>query len=271
MIAFRAGGINYGQPVNWSHPLNRGLVWWWMVLPDRPPTWVSATSLIDLCQRDNGYLGDMARGLNPDSVPRVGGWGSLAFDGVNDNAQVAGLSAFSGAATTVAAWLRCSAYDASGFVWFGTTVGATTYWQVASNTACYCSTTLVNVTSTPFADGAWRHLCFVATAAATEVYVNGISIGTGAAPTSVAAGSKTFMIGDWYGAPTTDFNLAGNMDDLRVYNRSLVASDVRQLYNLSRQRYPGVLNRVGTTRWIADVQAAAAGRVPQRMLLGVGA
>lgn len=44
-------------PINWQHPLNRGLVGWWMA----PPGWSGGSRLHELTGRDNGVL----TGLSP--------------------------------------------------------------------------------------------------------------------------------------------------------------------------------------------------------------
>jgi len=44
--------INYGCPVNWGNPLNRGLVSWWLPLPN----WSGGGKLFDLTKRYNGTL-----------------------------------------------------------------------------------------------------------------------------------------------------------------------------------------------------------------------
>ena len=69
--------VFYGQPVNWKHPLNRGLVSWWRVLPK----FAGGLRFADLCHKNQGTLAGPAW-----SSP---GRCSLSFDGVNDTVSIA--------------------------------------------------------------------------------------------------------------------------------------------------------------------------------------
>lgn len=44
--------VDLSNPINWDHPLNRGLVGWWLALPQ----WSGGTKWYDLCGKYDGTL-----------------------------------------------------------------------------------------------------------------------------------------------------------------------------------------------------------------------
>src|SRR5262245_39512882 len=79
----RWGSIYYGRPVNWGHPLNRGLAGWWLALP----WWRGGMRWRDLCGKSHGLLtnGPVWKG----AYSRPGGSGAVDFDGTNDIVTIA--------------------------------------------------------------------------------------------------------------------------------------------------------------------------------------
>ncbi len=81
-------------------------------------------------------------------------------------------------------------------------------------------------------DGNWHLACFVKNATSGTYYVDGASSGTKTAANNVSYGSADWVIGTNYRDGDTYFK--GSMDDVRVYNRALSASEILQLYNMGK-------------------------------------
>ncbi len=109
----------------------------------------------------------------------------------------------------------------------------------AGNGANAASTIAIN-------DGAWRHYTFTRdeTTGTVNIYIDGILNATAASE----AGRKTLqfsgfgVITDTAG-PASDDYFAGDMDEIRVWNRTLNASEAYQSYLSS-------LNKIGVTQWM---------------------
>ena len=75
--------VNMSSPVNWGHPLNRGLVFWGLVTPGT----YSGTRFTDLTNPGSSGNHGTLSGSSSDGPPawqgtnRPGGWGHLKFDG----------------------------------------------------------------------------------------------------------------------------------------------------------------------------------------------
>lgn len=76
---------------------------------------------------------------------------------------------------------------------------------------------------------------------AVEMYIDGISHGTSTASSTLGTASKEFLLGRLFSS--SSFNHNGFIDDIRVYDRALSATEVRALYDASQQGYPDELNR----------------------------
>src|SRR5262249_25462156 len=78
---------------------------------------------------------------------------------------------------------------------------------------------------------AWTHIAVVATSTEPEVYVNGVlrqSLGPVRLGTSASANTVIGGTGEGIGGDNDPFN--GIIDEVRVYNRVLSASEVQQVY-----------------------------------------
>jgi hypothetical protein len=110
--------------------------------------------------------------------------------------------------------------------------------DLSGNDTAYFDTTATN-----FADGNWHHVVAVITTNTTTnagntfiVYVDGVS----------QAGTRTAESSYVYAAPTSPMNFigarnltvaryfSGAIDEVRIYNRALSASEVQYLYNIGK-------------------------------------
>ena len=85
--------------------------------------------------------------------------------------------------------------------------------------------------------GVWEHWAITYASGTAKVYRNGASESSGAI--SLNTVSKRLRIGSALHdtlIPSTDFK--GDLDDIRIYNRDLNASEILQLYNLEKPPTP---------------------------------
>lgn len=226
--------VNVSAPVDWSHPLNRGLVAWWLAWP--APGCFGGNTWRDLTRRKEGILtnGPTWRGTS-----RPGGLGRLALDGSNDKVVHPALS-FAGA-FTVAFWAYDTAVNGSIYLGGGGSqnrIGLSST-QVVLRLAD--NATAINHSETTTVR--WRHWVLSRTAAGNvSVYWDGIFLDVRA-----ATGTAVFDTMGCRGDSISFMN--GSLDDVRYWDRALSAAAASQVYNLSRRGNPGTLARFGPSRW----------------------
>ncbi len=75
----------------------------------------------------------------------------------------------------------------------------------------------------------WQHVAVVYSASGMEGFVNGVSVGTSVNTTTTCANNNWAIGTRAYNAATSEF-FNGLVDELRVYNRALSATEIQQLY-----------------------------------------
>ncbi|MCH7988601.1 MAG: LamG domain-containing protein, partial [Planctomycetes bacterium] len=79
----------------------------------------------------------------------------------------------------------------------------------------------------------WYHIAVTKDSGTTgEIYINGVSLGTGTVGSTFT--SSNIRIGAW---SDTTLSLNGTIDDVLIYNRSLSADEIYQLYVTSLTKY----------------------------------
>lgn len=227
-------GVGGSLFVNRGHPLLRGALAWYLVLPGR----AGGARLVNLLGgphgvRTNGPLWRGAQG-------RPGGRGCLEYDGSDDYVACGTLPASASNNVTYAAWIypRSGGGNTFGRIFHqedtspGLVMGGaatSVIWAVAGS----------NVTGTVTAN-AWSHVVGTYDGSAQALYVNGVlaqsfSIGTTlSAPTDIKIGNR--------GAADRGFD--GFIDDcLLLVGRKWSEAESRQWYSLSRAGYPGIILR----------------------------
>jgi len=86
--------------------------------------------------------------------------------------------------------------------------------------------------NTSVADNKWHHTCFTKNGINGVYYLDGSADGTATAAGDRTYGSNDLVIGYSYRDNNLYFN--GSLDDLRIYNRTLSAAEIKQLYNLGK-------------------------------------
>ena len=217
-----------GQQINWAHPLAKGLVGCWLMNEG------AGNRIYDLS--GNGNTGSLI------STTKwvAGRSGSvLSFNGTSDYVDVGSNAIIKPvSAITVSAWVKFNSLTADIRAisdwhqsviedrWIFYEISATEiYWYV-----CNANGVGIGYVSYTPALNTWLHLVGVYNGSVVTLYVNGVSVGTPASLSgNMNAGSavNTVRIGK---QAETGWCFNGLIDDVRIYNRALSASEVQQLY-----------------------------------------
>jgi hypothetical protein len=240
--------------------LANGLVGWW-TMDGADTVWSSATAGTEADKSGNGNTGtltNMSRATSP-VIGKIGQ--ALTFVRNTSSAtgyvQVADSTSLENSAASsfsVAFWLKPSinyADGANGNIIEKATDSSNTGWGIYRDAgdnlkvrlSCHAGTggciggvdVALGNYSTYFATSTWAHVVLVVnknTNFATW-YLNGVQTGTPGNISSVSSmlNTQPLDIGagaEGYGVDT----FGGAIDDVRIYNRALSASEVQQLYNL---------------------------------------
>jgi len=236
---------------------------WWC--PSLNPA-MGGTRLWDLSGRQNhGTLTNMDPATD---WVASGGKLALDFDGVDDRVETSAVTR--SAAITVSFWTNFSYSGSDTFARFiehGLNESITINLNKNNNPNLIASQlgdgNLFLATTTSSWVG-WNHILLSVSMASTTatgtLFVNGTSEATGT-KTYTANVSRRWFFGGGDPSVTSVTSLAGKMDDIRIYNRALTATEVRQLYQLGRGNMP-----IRRRRRYAE-QAATTNR-RRRVLLG---
>lgn len=251
--------VDWDNPVDMDHPLNRGLVAWWMA--GEGPYWGGPLfrDLVPKSSRGGGNHGTLTNGPTwGGHLGRPSGFGSLTFDGSND--VVTTPAAITIATTgTVSMWARRTG-DGPGLEIFlsHTTDSSSTRWRMdaeAGNFRVSYGNDINSLdTGADFVANQWHHIAITWNGGTFRAFFDGVRVlnFTGAThgfPTS----SNVLYFGD-YEASGHEF--AGQLDDIRFYSVAL-ADDLIQAIRLeSMQGYPQTLNWQRTK--VGQAQADAA-------------
>ena len=169
--------------------------------------------------------------------------GALSFDGVDDYVSVANNSSlnFGAADFTITAWIKTtnaslgqsivSHFNSSDYAGFDFAFSTGDTNCVAGKICFWDGTNWTSVTS-GIASSQYTHVAAVRSGTSMTFYVNGAGTGTTTVSASIPASTNTFNIGQ-SGQPASPRTFSGTIDDVRVYNRALSASDVLTLYNMT--------------------------------------
>ncbi|GAB4580006.1 MAG: hypothetical protein Fur0022_27450 [Anaerolineales bacterium] len=178
----------------------------------------------------NGHDGDLINGpvFSADTPITYTSAASLQFDGVDDRVDAAGTIALANNSFTVAFWAKRSALSGNSdfAVGLGTSSTANNYLHIGFRpTNIFTCAFWSNDLNTPVAytDLAWHHWACVYDAATNyrAIYRDGVLVASDTA-TADFQGSGTFTIG----ARGTGDHFTGNLDEVRVYNVALPASQI---------------------------------------------
>lgn len=267
--------VNRLNPVNWSHPLNRGLVSWYLAMPG----WNYGSTWRDLCGRNHGTLTNMDPATDwVSAVGRPGGFGSLDFDATNDYVHCGTTLPFM-STLTVSAWIKYnSGNDTHGYP-VEHVVDSNNCWMIhivaggATANLAFKIKVAASETRNAVAVGAtlntWEHwICTAVSGGSLAIYKNGQPQTLGVDGNTSFTSTARFDLGG--GSHSTNTQFGGQLDDVRIYSRAISFTESWALYNDSRQGYPGTLNRIDhkSQRFVSGGTPAAT--VKQLAMLGVG-
>lgn len=259
-------------PINWQNDLSRGLVARWQCMPGL----MGGSRLVNLTRPGDkdGNHGTLTNGPTwQGALGRPGGYGSLGFDGTDDNVAIPWAASLNVSNFTIGCWLKTTAasiqllisrddegnervfqfrLDADGtprVVLFGT--GGTPINQFTDSTA-------IN-------NGAWRSLIATWDGTTLTFYIDG-------APKTATANALTLNTSATFGmllganrssaAPISLFN--GYLDQCFIRSGSLSASEVYALYEDDLRGSPETLNWISTRTYFGVTAAAAVTRIGAR-------
>jgi hypothetical protein len=201
---------------------------------------ISGTTAYD--RSGNGNNGALTNGPTR-AIGKVGQ--ALGFDGTDDYILVSRNSAIEPVIVSVATWVKLGVAATSQAAYSKIvekshrTSGTAISYDVGSNysgngkfffEASDGSYNAVQSTTIPVA-GTWYHVVGVYDGATSNIYINGVLENTVSDTGSITYNSDNLFIGQ-NGSNGERFN--GVVDEVRIYNRALSESEVKQLYNLGK-------------------------------------
>lgn len=235
--------IYYGQPVNWQHPVNRGLQLWWLPLPQRTGT----LSVWDLCGRVPGALVNGMAWAGSKGMP-YGAWQSDADARINGTVTLLPDVAQT---FTITGWAR---YDSAP----GTTIFAhCNRWRIQRDTDLILTIPAVadnHFTTLPIANSLqWYFFAVSLTGTSAVGYLDGVS--ETIAITAPSSGSNSFYVGD---NDFGSFGVPGLVTDFRLYNRVVPPGEIATIRDQGRKGHPDTLNWLSRSAWFVPGAAAPA-------------
>jgi trimeric autotransporter adhesin len=100
----------------------------------------------------------------------------------------------------------------------------------------------------PYFDNQWHNVIFTHDGTTSRLFVDGVQKTTNTS--TYATGTSNLFIGNYYGVGSY-FN--GSLDDIRIYNRALSATEVTQLYTAELPVSTNDLITIGSTRFLHTV------------------
>jgi len=228
--------LDLGNPVA-KHPLNDGLVGWWLGLPNNS----GASTWFDLV---SGQHGTLTSGYTWTADPA--GRGALSLSSANAYLpdRAFGTGAYSAACwfypTGLGSYQNLLRSD-------GGSGGSGNYWILRVNPSAgldwYAATAAGgSITAGSLSNNQWYLALGTRSASgATALYSNGVSIGTSSGVPASAGGSGN---NTWVGSLSATFEFfAGTIGAAWLWDRELSASEVWSLYDQVSRGHPDTLRR----------------------------
>ena len=193
--------------------LNNGLVGHWTF--DGADTNFTTNTVTD--RSGNGNHGTMIN-MSTTTARAPGKIGqALKFDGVDDYINLSGVN-LSTVNYTLVAWIKPTRISNE---WVVVTQDSSSgIWVKNSGINFFNSGDCIKGT---LATNSWSHVIGVSDGSGRKIYINGVLAGS--------CGTTATAIINKIGSATGSYSFNGLIDEVRVYNRALSASEVKQLYN----------------------------------------
>jgi len=221
---------------------------------DQTNTWTSI-EIADVVQASAGSTGTKTAvttdtranvghliALNPvpsTTVPgRIGQ--ALSFDGVDDHVEVPDSNSLdTGDIFTQALWFKRSSISGAVEVLFDKGAGSSSFAIDTDNSIMLCKDNFGCLVSTTISitDTGWHHAVVTKNGSTIKLYIDGVDYTGAVTNQTIVNTTSVFFIS----GPSGEFPFNGSIDDVRIYNRALSASEVSRLYNL------GATTHINTT------------------------
>jgi hypothetical protein len=241
--------INWSQPINWNHPITRGLVSWWLAVPGQ--NGFGTTRWRDMVHRsqNHGTLTNSPTWSN--GADRMGDFGAMEF--VEGSSQYVSLptpatvddftlavtfkttgpnSSYSGVFST-----DFTSTNGFGILHYPNTDRGSVYGAIAGAVG---NTDIGSSPPNATNDGKWYQavLTRVASSGAAVLYLNGVQRATGTAATGTITPDSPLRIG----RRATAY-YSGSVGGGLFWNRALSAPEVLMLHQEMHTGYPSLLSR----------------------------
>lgn len=169
---------------------------------------------------------------------------AVNLDGVDDYLTASGTAALQPTAqVAVEAWVKLTTTDVSGaeIISMGddyalrVQAGGLLYFFIDTNAGATFKSQ--SATSGNLKDGAWHHVVGQKTASALEIYLDGTQRGSTAYTGSISYRSGGALYLGKHGRSSTSYDYKGQIDEVRIYNRSLTSSEIAAHYNAGAGQY----------------------------------
>lgn len=232
------GAIITGDPLNRSHPLARGLVSFWLPLPN-----IQGSRLFDYAGGNHGTLTN-----GPTWTTGENGFGAVSLDGSDDH--IVGTNTFGVSGTVaVAVYPDFDGSDGNFRYLLDTSGSRTLLARASSSQNC-----IWYVNGTEVADGTplagllnyrtWTHLLFTWTGSVQRFYKNGRLFDSRSASVGSSSGSTLYLGQRFSGSE----RWLGRVGHYAEWPRVLSDSDAAGWYDQTRRGFPDVLRRTRRRR-----------------------
>jgi hypothetical protein len=170
-------------------------------------------------------------------------YGAMSFDGSNDYVDAGTSAILDVDYVTISAWINASSWDSGSFNYIVSkeTVASPYHgYELRNSFGSIQFVVAIGVTeyllnSTLPTTGVWHHLAGTYDGETMLLYVDGAQVNSNTSPSGVMrkASGQSLYIGEGQAYPNRRF--VGQIDDVRIYNRALSASEIQSLA-LSRSR-----------------------------------
>jgi hypothetical protein len=199
-------------------------------IPSRDTAGNGTTTLNDLVGTNHGTLTNMDAATDWVADTANGGIRALDFDGVNDFVRISGSLIASGA-FSVSGWFLASSFSVTQNIWSRGTSALGTYMAIRTNTTPRIFFTVdgvltTSIGTTALATNTWYFFALVRSGN-NVLYLNSTIEASSSTTPDYTADNNTLSSTPI--AAGLQF-LTGRIDDVRIFNTALNASDVAQLY-----------------------------------------
>ncbi len=156
----------------------------------------------------------------------------IIFDGVDDYVSIPYNNI--GGTLTYSLWTK-SSISGGGYRMFSY---MSTLLQLAGNDITFFSNIISGDSTTKtytIVSDVWYNIIVTHTGTTTEIFVNGVSLGSATDQAINTANFDTNVIGAYFGGG--GYYYSGSIDEVRIYNRALSAGEITSLYEETKHRY----------------------------------